>query len=428
MSGEPDNRLSLTCMPAAAGRATGILRRSYWRRWVGRDLLSDVGHITRAVVCGCLFGVAAFGPLAADSAPAPSGAPVPATTAAAAASGPVASTANPVVSAPTAPNGPGASSTTTPGASTSSPPGAQTSSPGVANPAEELSEVIVETNEPKFVAPTRRDRIGRIWAPVMIDGKGPYRLVLDTGANRSAITARTAQLLGLPQTINGSTLVTGFTGAAMAPTIHVDQLEVGDLLMGPTEMPVLPDVFGVAQGVLGIEGLQNKRIVADFTRDYLEIARSHGERARFGFTVVPLKLIRGGLLAAEVRVGSIRAKAIIDTGAQGTVGNVALREALLRHPPRNAKQEDIIGVSLDVQSGDNLPLPDLDFGHLKVQGVRILFGDMYLFQHWKLTDEPTLTLGMDLLGSFDVLIIDYARHELQVRMRETQAPIGVNPF
>jgi hypothetical protein len=276
--------------------------------------------------------------------------------------------------------------------------------------------VVIETNEPRFVAPTRRDRIGRIWAPVMIDGKGPYRLVLDTGANRSAITTRAAQLLGIPQTTSG-TLVTGFTGAAMAPTIHVEELEVGDLIMGPTEMPVLPDVFGGAQGVLGIEGLQNKRIVADFTRDYLEIARSHGERARFGFTVVPLRLIRGGLLAADVRVGTIRAKAIIDTGAQGTVGNLALREALLRNPPRNARQEDIIGVSLDVQSGDNLPLPDLDFGHIRVQGVRILFGDMYLFQHWKLTDEPTLTIGMDLLGSFDVLIIDYNRHELQIRPR-----------
>lgn len=277
--------------------------------------------------------------------------------------------------------------------------------------------MIVQTTEPKFVAPTRRDRIGRIWAPVLIDGKGPYRLVLDTGANRSAITARAAQMLGIEPAAQGATLVTGFTGSAMAPTIHVEQLEVGDLLMGPTEMPVLPDVFGGAQGVLGVEGLQNKRIVADFTRDYLEIARSHGERARAGFTVVPLRLIKGGLLVADVRVGGVRAKAIVDTGAQGTVGNVALREALLRHPPRNARREDIIGVSLDVQSGDNLPLPDLDFGHLRVQGVRITFGDMYLFQHWKLTDEPTLTLGMDLLGSFDVLIIDYNRHELQIRTR-----------
>jgi predicted aspartyl protease len=296
-------------------------------------------------------------------------------------------------------------------------PAAPEPSSATGNPADELTEVVVETNEPKFVAPTRRDRIGRIWAPVLIDGKGPYRLVLDTGANRSAITTRAAQMLGIPITTNGSTMVTGFTGSAMAPTIHVNTLEVGDLLMGPTEMPVLPDVFGGAQGVLGLEGLQNKRIVADFTRDYLEIARSHGERARPGFTVVPLKIIKGGLLVADVHVGSVRAKAIVDTGAQGTVGNVALREALLRHPPRDARQENIIGVSLDVQTGDNIPLPDLDFGPIKVQGVRILFGDMYLFQHWQLTDKPTLTLGMDLLGSFDVVIIDYSRHELQIRPR-----------
>ena len=55
-----------------------------------------------------------------------------------------------------------------------------------------------------------------------------------------------------------------------------------------------------------------------------------------------------------------------------------------------------------------------------MRGAHITFGDMYLFQHWKLTAEPTLTLGMDLLGSFDVLVIDYTRHELQIRSR--QAP------
>src|SRR2546429_6299234 len=34
----------------------------------------------------------------------------------------------------------------------------------------------------------------------------------------------------------------------------------------------------------------------------------------------------------------------------------------------------------------------------------------------------SLTLGMDLLGSFDVLIIDYNRHELQIRLRGSQLP------
>src|SRR5918993_608268 len=48
-------------------------------------------------------------------------------------------------------------------------------------------EVVVAAPEPRYVAPTRRDRIGRVWAPVYINGQGPFRLVLDTGANRTAV-------------------------------------------------------------------------------------------------------------------------------------------------------------------------------------------------------------------------------------------------
>jgi len=281
-------------------------------------------------------------------------------------------------------------------------------------PSEQLEEVVVQTTEPRFVAPTRRDRIGRIWAPVLIDGKGPYRLVLDTGANRSAITARAAQSLGGTPVAN--IVVTGFTGSATVPMLQVSTMEVGDMLIGPTELPVLMDVFGGAQGVLGIEALKNRRIVADFTHDRLEITMSRGERAPRDFTVVPLHQVRG-LLIADVHVGRVRAKAIVDTGAQGSVGNQALLNALVHNLPSNALREDIIGVTLDVQGSEMIPAPDIDFGSLQVKGAHLAFGDMYLFQHWKMTDEPMLTLGMDLLGSFDVLVIDYTRHELQIRSR-----------
>src|ERR1700689_1473905 len=47
----------------------------------------------------------------------------------------------------------------------------------------ELTEVVIHSTEPRFVMPTRRDRIGRIWAPVYITGQGPFRLVVDSGAN-----------------------------------------------------------------------------------------------------------------------------------------------------------------------------------------------------------------------------------------------------
>jgi predicted aspartyl protease len=286
--------------------------------------------------------------------------------------------------------------------------------------AESLEEVLVERNEPQFVAPTRRDRIGRIWAPVMIDGKGPFRLVLDTGANHSAVIQRTANALKEP-TLDEMTLVTGMTGSATVATVRVGSMEVGELLLGPTFLPVVPDVFGGAQGVLGGEGLANMRIFADFGHDRLTITRSRSQHAGLGFTVVPLQVVHDGLLMADVLVGRVRTRAIIDTGAQRTVGNEALRAALLRHPPYGMRREDIMGVTLDVQRGDNLPAPPIVLAKkMTLQGVRVTFGDMYLFQHWKMLNEPALLVGMDVLGSFDVLVIDYRSKELELRQRDAQ--------
>ena len=37
-------------------------------------------------------------------------------------------------------------------------------------------EVVVQAPEPRFVAPTQRDKIGRIWAPVFLNGRGPADL------------------------------------------------------------------------------------------------------------------------------------------------------------------------------------------------------------------------------------------------------------
>jgi hypothetical protein len=290
--------------------------------------------------------------------------------------------------------------------------------PGTPTPQTEPSEVVVEALEPKYVAPTLRDRIGRIWAPVLINGKGPYRLVLDTGASHSAIISRVADSLGIAANQADPVMLRGVTGAAVVPAIHVDRLEVGDLLIEPSTLPIVADVFGGAEGVLGREGMPDKRILADFGHDRLVISHSHREHAAAGFSTVPLKLSHAGLLVANVRVGSVWTRAIIDTGAQMTVGNLALREALTRYPPKDGIVEEIIGVTLDLQRGNAITAPPIGIGSLTLSGVRITFADMYLFEHLKLTREPTLMLGMDVLGSFDILIIDYRMKEMQIRLRK----------
>jgi hypothetical protein len=296
--------------------------------------------------------------------------------------------------------------------------GAATSPPALQ---EDPAEVVVEAEEPKYVAPTLRDRIGRIWAPVLINGKGPFRLVLDTGASHSAIIASVADSLGMTNQTD-TIMLRGATGSAIVPAVHVDRMEVGAVLIEPSTLPIVADVFGGAQGVLGREGMPDKRIFADFGKDVLVISRSHREKAPQGYNIVPLRVVRGGLLATEVQIGSIHAQAIIDTGGQQTVGNLALLTALQKYPPKDAVSEDIIGVTLDTQHGNTLGTPPMNFGTLRLRGVHVTFADMYLFEHLKMTREPTLMLGMDVLGSFDVLVIDYKMREMQIRTRGRPVP------
>ncbi|MGA3159059.1 MAG: retropepsin-like aspartic protease, partial [Steroidobacteraceae bacterium] len=256
---------------------------------------------------------------------------------------------------------------------------------------DELTEVVIRALEPRYVAPTRRDRIGRIWAPVLINGKGPFRMVLDTGANRSGVTSDVAEALGLPPDSSRQILLRGVTGSAAVPTIQVDTFTVGDLMLTPVTLPIVADALGGAQGILGTEGLRDKRIYIDFRNDLISISRSKNEPAHVGYVTIPLERPETGLLMFHAMVGGIRVLAIIDTGGQVTIGNEAMRAALERRSAVGVPEE-IEGVTADVQSAEGFRSPAIHLGGLEVRGERISYGDMHIFEHWNLTQEPALLI------------------------------------
>jgi predicted aspartyl protease len=281
---------------------------------------------------------------------------------------------------------------------------------------EQLSEIVIEAPEPRFVAPTRRDKIGRIWAPVMINDQGPFSLVLDTGANRSAVNARVAQVLGISPDATQSVLLRGVTGNVAVPTIRVSSFCVGDMIMTPAILPIVTDALGGADGVLGTEGFADKRLYIDFKHDLITITRSHGERSLGNFSTLPLERSAAGLLVVRASVAGVRVHAIIDTGGQATIGNEALRQALMWRRTKGAPSE-IVDVTTTSQSGESFPSPPIELGSIQIQGARVTYGNMQIFDHWHLTQEPALLIGMDAIGLLDVFVIDYRRHELQLRTR-----------
>jgi predicted aspartyl protease len=285
----------------------------------------------------------------------------------------------------------------------------------VPDPTDGAEEVVVSAPEPRYVAPTLRDKIGRVWAPVMINGQGPFRLVLDTGANSSAVIQSLATRIGAPLDSKPVRLL-GATGTSLVPTISVDSIEVGDLWLGDRKVAIVEDVFGGAEGVLGADGLSDKRIFIDFRNDEISIRRSRSQVLGSGYSRVPVTIRHGHLLMFDVKLAGVRTKAMLDTGAQQTIGNVSLRQALTRRNRRGVS-DSIIGVTLDVQQGETFAAPPVTIADVTIRGMRVTFGDIYIFDAWKMTDEPALLIGMDIIGLLDSLVIDYKRKELHLRAR-----------
>jgi predicted aspartyl protease len=279
-----------------------------------------------------------------------------------------------------------------------------------------LSEVLITAPEPRFVAPTRRDKIGRIWAPVMINGQGPFRLVVDTGANRSAVNARVAQALGITPDAREPVLLRGVTGSVVVSTIHVNSFSVGDVIVAPAILPIVSDALGGADGVLGTEGFADKRLYIDFRHDRITITYSRGNRASDDLLSIPLEQSNTGLVMVRAWVGGERVHAIIDTGAEATIGNEAMRQALVRRRAKGTRNE-VIDVTTTSQEAEAFASPAIELGAIHIEGARINYGDMHIFEHWHLTKEPALLIGMDAIGLLDVFIIDYGRRELQLRTR-----------
>jgi predicted aspartyl protease len=273
-----------------------------------------------------------------------------------------------------------------------------------------------EETEALYASPTRRDRIGRIIAPVTINGQGPFRFVVDTGATHSALSMQLVQTLGLPVDVNEQIRVRGVTGSALVPTARIDRFEAGDLLIENGSMPVLASAWFGADGVLGMNGLEDKVIVVDFERDRIRILKT-SQRWR-NLSRVPVKIGFDSLLLADGYVGRVRVKAIIDTGAQHTLGNHALRQALQISDTR-LPSYDVHGVTTGVQRAGVATAPLIRLGNMYLSRVNIGFGDMHVFDIWELADQPALLVGMDVLGVLEMIVIDYRRSELLFKPRSS---------
>jgi predicted aspartyl protease len=268
-----------------------------------------------------------------------------------------------------------------------------------------------------FASPTTRDHIGRVVVPVMINGRGPFRFIVDTGANHSTISPGLARELGLTPSDAASIVLDGITGSAQVSFVTIDRLQAGDLTIEGTALPVVwASVMAGADGILGAAGLKEKSLLVDFQRNRVTI--SHGVEAALRANTMKVHAVRlaGGLMTLETRIGGVPVRAVIDTGAERTLGNLALRNVLRARRTQGfmAMLTSVYGATKDVEPGEIQIVPPIVIDSLRITDVAMVFGDFHIFKVWGMQDKPAMIIGMDVLGTVASLSIDFKNQDIYV--------------
>jgi len=277
-----------------------------------------------------------------------------------------------------------------------------------------------------YAVSTRLDRIGRIIVPVTINGRGPFRFMLDTGASGTALADSAQARLGPLPDAGAPISVLGVSGSAVLAAVHVDRLDAGEMHFRDLDLPVLagPVLAGI-DGILGMDSVDGMRMSADFVHNKVTIVESHGRRASSQYGVVRVEFLSKRVLMSEAYVGGVRVKTIFDTGGPRTVGNPALLAALRRYRAKDEPllETQVTDVTQTSQPGKVVRVPTVQLGAASINDLYVTFGDFDIFKIWGLDDQPALLIGMDALGTLAELTIDYRRKELQMLPRDPVAAV-----
>lgn len=285
-------------------------------------------------------------------------------------------------------------------------------------------------DEPLFVAPTTVDRVGRVLAPVLLNDRGPFRFIVDTGASRSALSPRLAETLGLTPSLDYPLELQGTTGSSVLPSVLIEHFQAGDMTLKGHRMPIIAqEVLADADGLLGVEALEGMRMLVDFQLHRITISRHRSQRMAGNWYRVPVTFRYGRLMVADGRIGRVPIQAVIDTGAERTLGNLALRRALgLDQTARQEHTESqVIGATAEQQTANTIPSPIILIGQTALVDVDVTYADLNVFRLWGLLEKPALIVGMDVLGTVRALLFDYRRRELMIRL-DGALPVRLNPY
>lgn len=280
-------------------------------------------------------------------------------------------------------------------------------------PASKLEEPPAAYTPPVNIAAVS-DIYRRMTAPIRVNGQGPFPFVVDTGSNQTVISAELAARLNLP--VGDPAALNGVAGVQMAPTTWA-RLDVGPRRRRDAALSILSQADIGGAGLLGLEDLDGQAVTLDFRAQTLRIDSGRRSVGELGAIALKAHRRNGQLTLVDADLAGMHVTAFLNSGAQNTIGNMALHDlAVARNPAGVWRPTPIVsatGQTIDAEMAD---LPRLRVGNLNVPNWPVAFADLHTFRMWNLVDRPAILLGVDMLSRFETVCLDFARDEVRFRL------------
>ncbi|MEA3066527.1 MAG: hypothetical protein QOJ27_2988 [Sphingomonadales bacterium] len=260
-----------------------------------------------------------------------------------------------------------------------------------------------------------KDRAERMTVPVSIGGRGPYAFIVDTGAERTSIAEELAQDLKLGA--GSRARLHSMTEVSHIQTVLIPALEVGGRSIRDINAPALERRNIGAEGILGVDTLQTQRVSFDFSRQQMTVTNSRKREELWpdDTIVVTAKNRLGHLVMVDAAVDGEKVWVILDTGAQTTVANSALRRKLERHGKvLRTWPIELQSVTGGRMTADQSMMRKIRLGGVDINNIPVAFADVHPFRKLGLMRRPALLLGMDALRLFERVSVDFPNRRVRL--------------
>ena len=259
------------------------------------------------------------------------------------------------------------------------------------------------------------DRDERMTVPVSIAGQGPFRFVVDTGAERTVIARELASELQLDA--GRRARVHSMTEVSNIQTVVIPALEVAGKRVRDIHAPALARYNLGAEGMLGVDSLKSQRVSFDFRKQEMTVVPSRRVEEKWtrDAIVVSARSRFGHLVLVDASVDGQKVWVVVDTGSEVTIGNQALRRKLERKGQLRASYPiEMVSVTGGRITADQTVIGRIQLGHAGIKNLPVAFADVHPFRKLDLVDRPALLLGMDALRLFDRVSVDFANRRVRM--------------